>query len=193
MTFTSSEIYNNMRKNTYTLEESIVIKKPINEVFDVATTSRTWANCYPETLSVGGVTKRPFKKGDLILEKFVFAGMIYCLFKYEVDEYDPPHHITFHGVQALTNDILDKLFHKLIAKIHGTFEYELTQIDKDTTKWVRKIHFYHSGGFFTKLFFKTYLHTILRSQKKGARMYVENVKWFLESNEYKSELYGLML
>ena len=49
--------------------------------------------------------------------------------------------------------------------------------------------FINSGGFFTKLFFKSYLFFVLRSQRKGAQMFVENVKWLLENDEHNREIY----
>ena len=180
----------NKRKDTYTLENTIEINRPIQEVFDAVTTTRLWELCYPETLSVGGTTKRPFKKGDLVLERFMFAGSLFSVFQYHIDEYDPPNHVTFHGIQLMTDSMAERIMGSVIDHICGTFDYDLTAIDENTTRWVRKLHLYRTGGLAAKIAYKMYLGHILRSQKKGAQIFVENVKQFMEKDDYKSELYG---
>lgn len=177
------------RRETYTLENTIEINRPIQEVFDAVTTTKLWELCYPETLSVGGVTKRPFKKGDLILERFMFAGEIFSVFQYEVDEYDPPYHITFHGIQLMTQSLLEVALGGLLDHICGTFDYDLESLGENKTRWVRKLHLYHTGGLAAKAAYKMYMARVLRSQKKGAQIFVENTKHFLEQDDYKVELY----
>lgn len=112
------------------------------------------------------------------------------MFQYEVDVYEAPNRIVFHQKQVMMNDKLDKYFRPLIDKTGVTFEYAISEIDKKTTKWERNVHFYHFGGFFTKMFFFIFMKKILRSQKKGAALYVQYVKQFLECDDYKIELYG---
>lgn len=174
------------RKKTYTLTNTVEINLPIKDVFNAITTSHIWVSCYPETLSVGGITKRPFKANDLIIERFMFAGGLFSCFQYEVDEYVSPNRITFHGEQLMTNDILERLLGPWLRNIGGTFEYQLE--GDNITKWTRKLHLYYNGGFFTHLIYRIYLMRILRSQKKGAALFVNNVKRFLESPDYKKEL-----
>ncbi len=168
-------------KDTYKLVSKVEINKPIQEVFDAVTTSSIWVHLYPETVAVGGVTDRPFKKGDLILEKFLYGGWLYSMFQYEVDEYAPPKRITFHGKLIMGNDLLDRVIGKLAPNAGGTFEYELEEKGKDVTLWTRNLYFYHTGGLISKICFKILLATVLRSQKKGAALFVNYVKQALES------------
>ena len=180
----------NSKKGNVTLENSIVINKNIQEVFDSVTTSRLWPLCYPETVAVGGVTSRPFIKGDLIIEKFLYASSIYSVIQYNVDEYDPPNKVTFHGKIVMTSQWLNFFFGSQMKNIGGTFEYNLKSLSDDVTHWDRKIHFYYTGGFLNKLFFNAYLAFVWPNQKIGAQSFVENVKWLLENNQHYRELWN---
>jgi len=79
----------------YTLVREVEIKAPIEKVFDVVTTARLWTNFYPETVAVGGVTDRPFVRGDVIIEKFMMMGYLYIVFNYTVEQYNKPWGVVF--------------------------------------------------------------------------------------------------
>ena len=51
-----------------------VIERPIEAVFDVATTAKHWPNWHPATVGVGGQTERPAQLGDQIIERATIAG-----------------------------------------------------------------------------------------------------------------------
>jgi len=180
------------RMDQFTISREIVINRSIAEVFSAVTTSQLWRICYPETVAVGGITHRPFKKGDLLLEKFLFAGMLYTQFRYEVDEYKPPTRATFHGDVIIMNSAMEKLFGSELGNVAGTFEYDLTEISPNVTHWKRQVHFYHfvdSWG--TKMAFKAFMNTIQLSQERGATLFVECVKEFMHLPDYRLELYGV--
>ena len=42
------------------------IRGPVEAIFDLATTARYWPAWHPSTISVGGVTERPYQLGDTI-------------------------------------------------------------------------------------------------------------------------------
>ena len=47
-------------ETTWTLESKITINRSAEEVFDAITTSGIWRACYPNTISVGGFSRKPF-------------------------------------------------------------------------------------------------------------------------------------
>jgi hypothetical protein len=171
-----------LKEDKYTLENKVEVNKPIQEVFDTITSSKIWVSCYPETLAVGGVTNRPFKKGDLILEKFLIGGWFYCMFHYEVDEYNPPERVTFHGKLIIINDFFDRVLGPIFNNARGTFEYDIEAKSENVTLWTRKLHLHHTGGVVTKFFYNIALLVMVRSQKKGADLFVNFVKRFIKSD-----------
>jgi uncharacterized protein YndB with AHSA1/START domain len=50
------------------LRHEIVVDRPIEAVFDVATTARHWTAWHPATVRVGGQTAAPARLGDRIVE-----------------------------------------------------------------------------------------------------------------------------
>lgn len=52
----------------------ILIDGPIELVFDLVTTTRSWPFWHPATQSVSGVTERPLELGDQVHERAVIAG-----------------------------------------------------------------------------------------------------------------------
>ena len=51
-----------------------VIERPIEAVFDAATTAKHWPQWHPATVGVGGQTERPAQLGDQIVERAVIGG-----------------------------------------------------------------------------------------------------------------------
>lgn len=47
-------------ETTWTLQSQITINRSAEEVFDAITTSGIWRACYPNTISVGGFSRKPF-------------------------------------------------------------------------------------------------------------------------------------
>jgi hypothetical protein len=60
-----------------TITSSVRIAGPIEQVFDLVTTTRYWPEWHPATIGVGGVTERPFALGDAIIERARLGGHEY--------------------------------------------------------------------------------------------------------------------
>lgn len=182
------------RTSSTVLESVIEIERPVQEVWDAINTSRLWQLVYPETISVGGQTVRPFEKGDIIFEKFLYGGLIYAMFDYTVNEQTPPDdaghaHAVFTGRMAIENTLLAQCCGVALSQSNGTFEYFLESQGSNVTKWTRRVYFYHSGGCMASMVFKSFLAFVWPSQKRGAQIFVEATKRFLESDYYKENLY----
>jgi len=178
------------------IANEVVIHRNISDVFRAITTSSLWVTCYPETVGVGGTTKRPFKAGDLVLEKFMFAGTDYSVIRYQVATYTPPHKIVFHGDRILVGQTL---LHSLAdwlgvtEQIGGTFEYDLEELQPNLTKWVRRVHFYHNmstGNLLGRFMYRYALNKYIHSQQYGAALYVECTRRMLETEGWETELFG---
>lgn len=52
----------------------VFIERPIDAVFDMATTARHWPVWHPATTGVGGQTEQPAQLGDQIIERVIMAG-----------------------------------------------------------------------------------------------------------------------
>jgi uncharacterized protein YndB with AHSA1/START domain len=55
----------------------IEIAGPIEQVFDVVTTTNHWPSWHPATLGVSGVTERPLVHGDVVRERAQIGPRIY--------------------------------------------------------------------------------------------------------------------
>lgn len=53
---------------------AFTIAHPIEAVFDLAMTTRYWPAWHPATVGVAGVTDRPLRLGDQVVERVVIAG-----------------------------------------------------------------------------------------------------------------------
>jgi hypothetical protein len=187
-----SQRFNN-RKDSFLLSRTITIRRPIEEVFDVIMRPQIWTSCYPETVAVGGTTKRPIKKGDLVLEKFLFNGLYYSMFRYDVEILDRPTAARFHGIQVQSNVIVEKLLGNTLRELGGTFDYKFRKIDDNTTEWVRDLHLYTTSDTWAgKIMFKLFLKWLIGSQEKGATLFVHCAKSLLESptEDYQRELFA---
>jgi hypothetical protein len=56
---------------------SIHIDGPVENVFDLVTTTRYWPDWHPATESVGGVTDRPLALGDQVFERARIGGRLH--------------------------------------------------------------------------------------------------------------------
>lgn len=177
------------KKGTYILQDVIEIDAPPEDVYEAVMTSRLWTSVYPNTLSTGGVTWRPFARGDLVYERFLFAGCIYSIFQYEVAE-DRGDYALFHGRQAFTNPLIQGCVGPCLGNVHGSFEYWLDDLGSNRTRWTRNVYYYYTGGPWNGCVLYPYLCTVLRSQSFGADVYVQGVKRFVESPEWRHELFG---
>lgn len=75
-----------------------LITGPAGPVFDLITSARFWPQWHPATLSVSGVTQRPYQLGDVIHERVRFAGSEMEV-TWRVAEHRRPDHVV---LQALT-------------------------------------------------------------------------------------------
>lgn len=185
---------NKKESSLWTLQTTISIKQPAQKVFDAIMTSNMWPVCYPNTLSVGGFSHTPFTpetpKG-MILEKFLWAGAMYSLFRYQVEDYEPPTFATFDGAMIFT--VGDLIAQNSINTIGGRFQYNLTSLGPNETNWTRTVYFYQdkSASMIQQMEFATMMNTVIfPAQKKGAPQYVNCVKIFLETPGWEKELWG---
>ena len=56
---------------------SVWIDGPVEQVFDLVTTTQYWPQWHPATVGVGGVTERPIALGDVIHERARIGGRMY--------------------------------------------------------------------------------------------------------------------
>jgi uncharacterized protein YndB with AHSA1/START domain len=68
----------------------VVIKGPLEKVFDLVNVAALWPHWHPVTRAVGGVTDIPFQKGDMIYEHVRTPNGPYE-FQWEIVEHDRPH------------------------------------------------------------------------------------------------------
>jgi len=187
----------NMRKRSDVLKEEIVIDMPIQETWNLLLTPRMWQLTYPETISVGGITSRPMVPGDLTIERFLFGGILYGVINYTVhpDLYKPPSpqsphsaSVVFSGEWLQKTTCADQCCCCLSSNLGGTFEYILEERD-GRTHWERSIYFYNVGGCLSEMYLRALLCIVWPSQVKGAEIFVNLVKQFVESGEYARDLY----
>ena len=174
-----------IRKDERIFKSEIVVNKPQEVVFDTITTLRTWEMCYPATIDVGGVTERPLRKGDLMLEKFMWGGFLYAVFEYEIVEYDPPRRFAFWGTQPFTSTFVDFFFGSFIDKISAGIEYDVSPAEGGGALWKRTSFYYHRGGLLTKLFFKTFMFIVSRSLRQSAHLYMKWAKRLMEEGGWE--------
>lgn len=115
------------------IANSVLIERPMAEVHQALTTSYLWVACYPDTVGVGGIARRPFKSGDIILEKFLFGSKDYNLIRYQVDT-NQQNHVLFHGDGIVVGGELPPGLTETEAKVFNskvgiTFEYILQSLD----------------------------------------------------------------
>jgi hypothetical protein len=58
------------------ISQFILIRGPMDRVFDLVTTARYWPEWHPATLSVGGAVETPMQLGDSIHERARIGGTI---------------------------------------------------------------------------------------------------------------------
>ena len=188
-----SDRYLHKRTASYLLSRNVTIKRSIDDVFNAIMSPQLWVTCYPETVAVGSITSRPMRKGDLVLEKFLFNGMFYSTFRYEVELLDRPTAGRFHGILMHSNAVAEWLFGRLLKDLGGTFDYKFHAIDSNTTMWTRDLHLYTTSQSFAGMVFYRLVLAVLRgSQEKGATLFVECTKHLLELpfEEHQRELFG---
>ena len=56
--------------------QSILVRGPMNPVFDLVTTARYWPDWHPATLAVSGAVETPMQLGDCIHERARIGGAI---------------------------------------------------------------------------------------------------------------------
>ena len=181
------------RKESFLLSRKVIINRPINEVYDAIMTPQMWTTCYPETLAVGSTTRRPIKKGDLVLEKFLFNGLYYSMFRYEVEQANRPHAGRFHGIQIHSNILVETFLGSTLRNLGGTFEYTFHSINATSTEWTRDLHLYTIDSSWSgKVMFKLFVGWILPQQRKGATLFVDCAKILLEKprDDYERELFA---
>ncbi|CAE7519443.1 unnamed protein product [Symbiodinium pilosum] len=185
---------NRRLSSTWKLQTHVTIKQPAQAIFNAIMTSNMWPVCYPNTLSVGGFSHKPFTPETppgMILEKFLWAGAFYSLFRYQVEDYQPPTFATFDG--AIIFSVGDLIAQDAIDTIGGRFQYNLTEVGPNETNWTRTVYFYQdkSASLFQRTQFGTMMGTVIfPAQEKGAPQYVNCVKIFLETPGWEQELWG---
>jgi uncharacterized protein YndB with AHSA1/START domain len=71
---------------------TITIAGPAEAVFDLVTTAGFWPDWHPATRAVGGVTRRPYRLGDIVWEKGQ-VGQSEFLVMWKIVEHEPPTRI----------------------------------------------------------------------------------------------------
>jgi hypothetical protein len=56
---------------------TVQIDGPVEQVFDLVTTTKYWPEWHPATVGVGGVTERPIALGDIVHEQARIGGRMY--------------------------------------------------------------------------------------------------------------------
>jgi hypothetical protein len=170
------------RKEEFLLSRAVNISRPFKEVTKAVLTPDLWRLCYPETIALGGVSRRPMKPGDIILEKFVFNGMWYVVFRYTVETDDISGVVRFHGIPAFTNALLQNNFQFVLDAIGGTFEYRFKDLNGRTTEWTRDLYLYTtSSNPIIRLLFWFAVSQVQESQERGASLFLECSKMMLEN------------
>ena len=72
-----------------TVVNAITIAGPAEAVFDLVTTAGFWPDWHPATRAVGGVTRRPYRLGDIVWEKGQ-VGQSEFLVIWKVVEHESP-------------------------------------------------------------------------------------------------------
>lgn len=81
------------------LRHEILIDRPIEAVFDVATTARHWTSWHPATQRVEGATQAPAQLGDRIVEHVRIAGHEGSG-TWTVVVHEPPHRLVLDSTDA---------------------------------------------------------------------------------------------
>jgi hypothetical protein len=71
---------------------SIAIDGPLEAVFDLVTTTRSWPEWHPATEAVSGQTERPLALGDQVTERAVIGGRVHDG-TWTVTEHSRPTHV----------------------------------------------------------------------------------------------------
>jgi hypothetical protein len=170
------------RQETFLLSRRISINRPAEQVYQAVLSPQLWTLCYPETLAVAGVSKRRVRPGDVIIEKFLFNGMFYVMFRYDVESADPDSLVLFHGIIVFANSILQRLFPTMLQEIGGSFDYKFEVISPGVTEWQRDLYLYTtSKSLIGKALFWLVVTWIRETQERGATQFVECTKLMLES------------
>lgn len=172
------------RTDQFLLSRSIVINRNLSVVADAVLAPQLWTLCYPETLGVGGVSRRRVRPGDVIFEKFLFAGIFYVVFRYDVEtvELKHPGIVRFHGIVVFSNDIIQRYFQWVVDQIGGTFEYKFNLVNSTSTEWQRDLYIYTTSHSWTvRSMFWLAIATIRSTQQKGATQFLACTKLLLES------------
>ena len=170
------------RQASFLLSRRVRIHRSADKVYQAVLSPQLWTLCYPETIDVGGVSRRPVRKNDVIIEKFLFAGMFYVTFRYDVERADPSSLVRFHGIIIFINSIIQQLFPGTIQEIGGSFEYAFDVIDSHTTEWQRDLYLYTtSKSILGKMLFWLVVSWVRDSQERGATQFLECTKLMLES------------
>jgi len=78
------------------IQNTILIRRPLDEVFDYVTTPAKWVEWHPATVSISGEVDHPARVGEGFVEKIRFG-----VFRGEIDwvvvEQAPPHRWMFEG------------------------------------------------------------------------------------------------
>jgi uncharacterized protein YndB with AHSA1/START domain len=77
-----------------------IIDRPIEQVFDVATTARHWPAWHPATTGVAGAIDQPAQLGDQLVERVNIGGRS-GEGTWTVIEYDRPHRLTLQSHTGL--------------------------------------------------------------------------------------------
>lgn len=58
------------------VQNTVTIVGPAVAVFDLVTSARFWPRWHPATRAVGGVTERPYQRGDVVRERAQFGDLV---------------------------------------------------------------------------------------------------------------------
>jgi len=172
------------RTETFLLTRRVNIKQPAEDVFAAVMAPQLWTLCYPETLAVGGVSRRRIREGDVVFEKYLFNGLAYVVFRYDVEKADPNNLVRFHGIPVFANTLIHRYFDWVLHEIGGSFDYTFQKVNAMETIWIRDLYLYTtSQTWFGKFIFWLTVAWIRDRQEAGATQFLECTKLTLESME----------
>jgi uncharacterized protein YndB with AHSA1/START domain len=108
---------------------SIVIRKPIDEVFDFATTPGNWPQWHPSSISIKGAIDHSLNPGEQVTEEFIVAGKRGSVV-WTTLEKEAPERLVIEG--------------KVGNSGGGTITYTLTP-HPDGTKFEREFNYYFNN------------------------------------------------
>jgi hypothetical protein len=167
------------------LSQSIEIKSNTSTVFDYITTPSTWLALYPSTIGVGGVTDRPIKEKDLIIEKFLINNIYYAAFQYDILKRQEQKFIEFEGKIITSTYLINFIFGSIISDIRGTFTYILENVTSDTVKFTRNLKIFSNNknpSLYQKLLFKIFILSVNNSLINSGIQYLNAIKSAIETN-----------